>query len=300
MVQKAEPKYGVGPGGVEYMTEDLSEKYGIVCRVEEITPEIANRYIARNTGLQRKISRRALESYVSELNAGGWQLNGEAIVFGKSGLLLNGQHRLVAIMKSGKPMTTLVVYGIDDSKVYLYDLQLRRSAKNTLQVMDINISPIASAAAKSLVGLFQPIGDTIVNEYIRKHQDDLNRAYNCCCTGAMSRYSKRTSCVLVCYLMLRTNTAQKFELETFFNIYNTKDAYQAGKDYKAGPALKAREMCDMYATSKRRTIYQMEVLTQALEDFMAGRDNEGDYQVNDTESHWKKYATEVRKMDGLE
>ena len=299
MVQKAEKNFGVGPGGIEFLTEDLSKEYGIVCRVETITEEIANRYIARNTGLQRKISKTALERYVSELNAGGWQLNGEAIIFGKSGMLLNGQHRLVSIIKSHKPMTTLVVYGIDDSKVYLYDLQLRRSAQNTLQVMDIDLPPVASTAAKALVGLFQPVGDTIVNEYIRVHQDELNRAYNCCCKGAMGRYSKRASCVLVCYMMLRTNTAKFYELETFFNVYNSKDAAHAGKDYKSGPALKAREMCDMYATTTRRTRYQLEVLTLALEDFLAGKDRKSDYQISDTDCHWEKYAMAVRKMDGL-
>lgn len=49
------------------------------------------------------------------MKAGRWKLNGEAIIFGVSGRLLNGQHRLKACVLANMPFDTVIVKGAEDS-----------------------------------------------------------------------------------------------------------------------------------------------------------------------------------------
>ena len=72
--------------------------------VETITPEKAVEYLRHNTNNYRKLSLATVSKYVAEIKAGRWQLNGETIVFGEDGILKDGQHRLAAIAKAGKPI----------------------------------------------------------------------------------------------------------------------------------------------------------------------------------------------------
>ena len=54
-------------------------------RTEMVTPELAAHYLKRNVDNYRKISKAKAALYAEEMKAGNWQLNGEAIVFDKTG-----------------------------------------------------------------------------------------------------------------------------------------------------------------------------------------------------------------------
>lgn len=70
-------------------------------KVETITPDMAREYLKSNS-MNRPLNDRTVNLYAQEMRTGNWKLNGEAICFGKNGALLNGLHRLYAIVKSGK------------------------------------------------------------------------------------------------------------------------------------------------------------------------------------------------------
>lgn len=284
----------------DYLNSDLSTSLGISSRVEKITPDIARKYLLKRSPSQRKISPATVQRYVNDLTSGTWEMNGEPIVFSKDGTLLNGNHRLTAIIKSGKPMTTLVVYGIDDN-VSIYDVQKKRTAKDVASINEIELAPTALTAAKNLVGMFKPFGDGVLNKYIKTHNGELRRAYNACCRGEHGRSGKRAGCVLACYLMLRTQTAQYYELEAFFDIYNDRTA-AVDDGYVTSPAIMAREMIEtMNPMQPRRSRCQLEIIIQALEDFIARRERTTPYVIkSDMEMHWEKYAKLVRVEDGLE
>lgn len=77
-----------------------------------MTPELAAGYLERNLG-NRPISEQFVKSYASEITNGRWQYNGEAVIVSREGELLDGQHRLTAIVRSGIAVPVLVVRGID-------------------------------------------------------------------------------------------------------------------------------------------------------------------------------------------
>ena len=88
------------------------EDFGLSVEVEIITPANAEAYL-RNNAKHRKIKQKKVDEYVNEMKDGKWRLNGKVIIFDSNGRLLNGQHRLHAVVQSGVPLTILVVRGVD-------------------------------------------------------------------------------------------------------------------------------------------------------------------------------------------
>jgi hypothetical protein len=102
-------------------------------QVEEITPEIARRYFEAN-GPNRHISDVKVDSYARDILAGRWKVNGESIKFSKAGRLLDGQHRLLAVIKSGRPVQMMVTYGLDDDTMDTIDRGRPRSIGDLLSI----------------------------------------------------------------------------------------------------------------------------------------------------------------------
>jgi hypothetical protein len=81
---------------------------------EVITPEMAKKMLEQNVSNFRSIDARRVAKYAREMRRGAWEVNGEAIKFNGSSLL-DGQHRLTAIVESGCSIKTLVIRGVTGS-----------------------------------------------------------------------------------------------------------------------------------------------------------------------------------------
>lgn len=98
------------------MALPAGEKTGdTVIRTETVNvdPQLAIKWLEHNTE-NRKIDQRRVVRYAEMMRSKMWKLNGEAIIFSKSGRLLNGQHRLWAVVESGEGVDFLVVRGVED------------------------------------------------------------------------------------------------------------------------------------------------------------------------------------------
>lgn len=77
----------------------------------EVTPKMAETWLQQNT-LEGKGNRRFRKSHAhtiaEEMRRGEWKLTHQGIAFGTSGRLLDGQHRLMAIVESGTTQPLLV------------------------------------------------------------------------------------------------------------------------------------------------------------------------------------------------
>ena len=70
-------------------------------KIIEITPEMAQRYLERNTH-NRRLSERSVRELVTAIKNDEWQVNGEAIKVDEEGNLIDGQHRLSRLAGSGE------------------------------------------------------------------------------------------------------------------------------------------------------------------------------------------------------
>lgn len=112
--------------------EDVSESYpNIDVSIERITPAVARRMLESNVH-NRDIKR--FESVSKALTSGEWALNGATIVFSDDGILLDGQHRLHACVKTGVPFDTIVVRGVGMREQMTMDVGTRRKIGDFLKM----------------------------------------------------------------------------------------------------------------------------------------------------------------------
>lgn len=250
----------------------------------DITPEMATLFLLHSARDQRKVKWSVVNQYAQDMKKGLWRANGEPIHFNKEGKMVNGQHRCHAIIES---KTTIRAYVICNVEETLFDVGYRRNTKDQLAIQGIELPAAASAAVKIVLGEFtKPVGVGTLNQYIEKHLQDLERAYKACCVGTAGKLSKRASCVAATYLMLNTNTAQYFQMEMFWQVYNTKEVRLAGAN-DASAVLIAREQMEA-AQENRLRRFELEVIICAMEDFLAGTHREEMYKLEEP-YHWTKY-----------
>lgn len=115
----------------------------LTVKLETVTPARAQEWLENNDPNNRQISKSSVKKYSSDIGAGRWDVTGESIKFDTNGMLLDGQHRLLACLDADKPFDVLIVRGLPtDAKTHM-DLGMKRTAamvfhtmgkKNTVQL----------------------------------------------------------------------------------------------------------------------------------------------------------------------
>lgn len=103
---------------------------------EVVTPELATKWLEGNTD-NRPISDTRVTRYATDMAAGQWLLTHQAIAFTDSGRILDGQHRLWAIIQAGTPVTLMVSRGCDPATFTVIDLNKTRSQSDALAIAGI-------------------------------------------------------------------------------------------------------------------------------------------------------------------
>lgn len=117
----------------------------IITTLEVITPAIAEFYLTFNEP-NRKLSPEIVNWLAKVMATPEWQINGDTITFARTGRLLDGQHRLSAIIKYGKPKHILVCRGVSEKAFKTKDIGKRRTAADTLSIRgEKNCTQLAAA-----------------------------------------------------------------------------------------------------------------------------------------------------------
>lgn len=103
--------------------------------VEEITPEIATRYLSRNAK-NRSIRRQEVEAYAREIKRGTFVLTHQGIAFDADGNLIDGQHRLMAIATAGIPVRMMVSRGVNPAALSVVDRGASRTIRDVIAIGD--------------------------------------------------------------------------------------------------------------------------------------------------------------------
>lgn len=118
--------------------------------VEVITPERATEMLRQNKR-NRNISSKLVEMISDDITNDRWIINGATIKQGANGRLLDGQHRLHAVIKAGKPIETLVVTGLEDDAFLTIDTNCKPRRTHDVLAMSGEINTTALASAVRLV-----------------------------------------------------------------------------------------------------------------------------------------------------
>lgn len=117
-------------------------------QLEEVTPETAAEWLAKfNTGNRSK-NHHLTAAYVKDMLSGGWHQTGDTIKFNGDGRLLDGQHRLQAVVDSGVTQYFLVVRNLTSHAQDVMDAGMKRSFGQVLQIRGYkNASTVAGITA---------------------------------------------------------------------------------------------------------------------------------------------------------
>lgn len=78
-------------------------------------------------GSNRSISPIFRDLYARSLISNDWMVTGQSIKFSAAGRLIDGQHRLAACAKSGKPLKSVVVYGLEEDVFHTFDVAINHT-----------------------------------------------------------------------------------------------------------------------------------------------------------------------------
>lgn len=122
-------------------------------KIELITPEVAKKYLEKNV-TNRKLNKELVTQYASSMRGSQWATSGDTIRFSVSDKLIDGQHRLSAIVNSGRSYKMVVVRGLPDEAFKTIDIGKKRSRADVLHMAGF-VNTVALAGALRLYLLFK-------------------------------------------------------------------------------------------------------------------------------------------------
>lgn len=104
--------------------------------IEDVSPELAGHYISFNSS-NRPLRVKTVDMLCGIILRGQWKTTHQGIAFDIYGNLLDGQHRLVAIIKSNCTVKLAVTRGLPSDAFVAMDLGLKRSVSDLLKVSPV-------------------------------------------------------------------------------------------------------------------------------------------------------------------
>jgi hypothetical protein len=99
-----------------------------------LTPDRCEQIIGSNFANQRNVSDSNFSKIEDDMINDRFHLTGESIIIGRSGSLLDGQHRVLACIKTGFGFWTVLVEGVDDELFYVINTGKSRSLSDVLKI----------------------------------------------------------------------------------------------------------------------------------------------------------------------
>lgn len=113
-----------------------------------VTPELAKSWLERNTN-NRPLSKWTVTQYANEMNAKTWRHpTGEPLIFDTNGVIQQGQHRLNALVLSGKTIEFWVLFNADPDDFRVIDSGKKRSVRDVIMMQGGKNAAVAAAAAR--------------------------------------------------------------------------------------------------------------------------------------------------------
>jgi hypothetical protein len=126
-----------------------------------VTPEIAAEWLQANYQ-NRAVKPIILDQYISDMREGRWVMNGQPLIFDQDGSLIDGQHRLHAVVKSGVSTEFLIVSGVVRTNRQTIDIGAMRGLGDVLQLDGILSGNKMAAIARAIMAYETNGGVSIV------------------------------------------------------------------------------------------------------------------------------------------
>ena len=112
-----------------------------------ITPKLAEIFL-KNNNANRPLKQRQIASLARAMKEGDWKINGDTIRRSKSGTIIDGQHRLHAVVRSQLTIQSWLIDGLDEDAFDTIAIGGNRSAADTLSCRGAKNSTTLAASLR--------------------------------------------------------------------------------------------------------------------------------------------------------
>lgn len=122
---------------------------GIYGQVINVSPELAKRWLEDHNDRNRKLARNRVDQYARDMRDGEWTFDGSPINFNPEGQLLNGQHRLHAIVQSHTTQPIQVFFNVPTESQANMDTGMPRRLSDYYTMEGVpNSGPLVTVARR--------------------------------------------------------------------------------------------------------------------------------------------------------
>jgi hypothetical protein len=118
-------------------------------RVQTISPSKAAELLEANT-TNRPLSRAVVHSFAEAMRRGDWVVTHQGIAFDVNGVLVDGQHRLAAIIEADQPVELTVFTEVNEGTFDVLDTGKRRNAADVLAIEGEKSSGMLAAMVRTV------------------------------------------------------------------------------------------------------------------------------------------------------
>jgi hypothetical protein len=143
--------------------------------IEMVGPEEASTFLEDNI-YNRKLSNRNLSALTQAMGLNHWKFNGDPIRISKKGELLDGQHRLTAIISANVRLPFVIIRGLQEGVFDTIDTNQKRTATDVFNITGEK-DPAGLAAALRFIDLIDNgystnhLSNMQIQELLHKHPD---------------------------------------------------------------------------------------------------------------------------------
>ena len=209
---------------IEQIIKERKAINQINAEVMTITPAMAAEMLTRNLN-NRPISKPYVRMLADEIKSGNWETTNQGIGFSVNGTLIDGQHRLAAIVLANIPASVIVVTGLP-SNTNAVDGNRKRSTSNRLVMGGIPAdlaSPKIVSAINALIVLCSDTWKPTVTRaerFIEKKGEMLAEAVSIARAGGKRPVGDKAACFAAAFCALYNGLSPR-RLERFFEVVNS-------------------------------------------------------------------------------
>ncbi|HET8687537.1 MAG TPA: hypothetical protein VFM18_12870, partial [Methanosarcina sp.] len=140
----------------------------LTIETKTITPELAEVLLENNISNNRKLKEKLVKKYVQDILSDNWCIS-DALKFDKNGNLIDGQHRLHAVIAANKAVKFAIVRNYEPEAAQVLDIGCKRTASDIAALQGKNISPKIFTVLRNLIMSGSETANSTVQQVTTEH-----------------------------------------------------------------------------------------------------------------------------------
>lgn len=171
--------------------------HAIVTSVQTVTPELAAKWLESYNSANRPLRESRVNRYARDMIRGDWIPNAETVKFSTNGVLLDGQHRLWAVVMANVTVPMLIARNVPEEAMATIDtgaprnfsdvLRIRGHARYVTQIPAVLRLLTWYERTKGSSDMFIPMTHAEMDDAFAAHPDVEEACRAVMCTGRLKR-----------------------------------------------------------------------------------------------------------------